>query len=128
FHNDHGRAFEDWTEKSGFAAAGTGWWSALAAADFNGDGRLDYVAGNLGLNTRYHATAEFPALLFYGNFGGTAPLAIEAYYENGRLFPWITRSELGAKIPSVLKRFPKSDGYARATLGEILGEEKLAAA
>jgi hypothetical protein len=68
-------------------------------------------------------------LLFSGNFAGTAtPQLIEAYYEGDRLFPWRTRKELGAKIPSILKRFPKNDPYARATLAEILGEDKLAAA
>ena len=128
FHNRDGRGFDDWTERAGFAAAGSGWWSALATADFNGDGRPDYAVGNLGLNTRYHASPDHPALLFYGDFGGAAPFAIEGYYENGRLFPWWTRKELGAKVPSILKRYPRNDQYARATLGEILGEERLAAA
>jgi hypothetical protein len=31
-------------------------------------------------------------------------------------------------IPSVLKRFPRNDYFARATLGEILGEDRIAAA
>jgi len=128
FHNREGRAFEDWTERAGFAAAGAGRRSALAAADFNGDGRLDYVVGNLGLNTRYQASAEFPALLFYGNFGPGAPIAVEACYEDARLYPWLTRDELAAKIPAVRKKYPKNDAYARATLGEILGEDRLAKA
>jgi hypothetical protein len=129
FHNNQGRGFEDWTAKAGFASAGTGWWNSLAAADFNGDGRPDYVAGNLGLNTQYQASPEHPALLFCGIFkeGGT-PQIIEAYYEGDRLFPWRTRKELGARIPSILKRYPRNDIYARATLGEILGEDRLAAA
>jgi len=38
FHKHHGKGFEDWTEKSGFAAAGHRWWTSLRA-DFNGDGR-----------------------------------------------------------------------------------------
>ncbi len=41
FHNDQGRGFTDWTDKAGFASAGTGWWTSLASADFNGDGRPD---------------------------------------------------------------------------------------
>ena len=30
FHNNQGRGFEDWTEKAGFAAAGTGWWTSIS--------------------------------------------------------------------------------------------------
>ncbi|MEI6107970.1 MAG: CRTAC1 family protein, partial [Opitutae bacterium] len=129
FHNEQGKGFVDWTEKSGFASAGTGWWNSIASADFNGDGQPDYVVGNTGLNTQYHADPAHPALLYYGEFkeGGT-PLAIEAYYEGEKLFPWRTRKDLGAVIPSILKRYPKNDIYARATLGEILGDAKLAAA
>jgi enediyne biosynthesis protein E4 len=129
FHNNQGKGFEDWSGRSGFAAAGSGWWTSIAAADFNGDGRTDYVVGNVGLNTQYNASPERPALIFYGDFsGGGEPQLIEAYYEGDRLYPWRTRQDLGAAIPSVLKRFPRNDYYARATLGEILGEENLARA
>ena len=129
FHNNQGGGFEDWTEKAGFGAAGTGWWNSIAAADFNGDGRPDYVVGNLGLNTQYRASPEHPALLFSGDFKGDGSnQLIEAYYEGDKLYPWRTRRELGASIPSILKRFPRNDFYARATLGEILGEDKLAKA
>jgi hypothetical protein len=129
FHNNQGRGLEDWSEKSGFSAAGTGWWNSIAAADLNGDGRIDYVVGNLGLNTHYHATPKHPALLFSGDFrgNGTKQL-IEAYYEGDTLYPWRTRHDLGASIPSILKRYPTFDSYARATLGQIVGEDKLAKA
>jgi hypothetical protein len=129
FHNNAGKGFEDWTEKAGFASAGTGWWTSIAAADFNGDGRIDYVVGNVGLNTQYHADPVHPALLFSGDFrgNGTTQL-IEAYYEGDKLYPWRTRRDLGGAIPSILKKFPRNDFYAQATLEEILGPAKLAAA
>jgi len=129
YRNNAGRGFEDWTAKAGFASAGTGWWTSLASSDFNGDGRPDFVAGNAGLNTAYHATAEEPALLFYGRFAdGGGPRLVEAYYEGGRLYPWRTRKDLGAQIPAILRKFPTNDAYARATLPEILGEARLTAA
>jgi hypothetical protein len=129
FHNNQGRAFEDWTERSGFASAGTGWWSSIAAADFNGDGRLDYVVGNVGLNTQYSASPSHPALLYYGDFNGDGGAQIvEATYEGDRLVPWRNSKQLGAVMPWILKRFPRNDDYAGATLAEILGDDKLAAA
>jgi hypothetical protein len=129
FHNNQGKGFEDWTEKAGFAAAGTGWWTSIAAADFNGDGRPDYIVGNVGLNTPYHAEPQHPALLFSGDFRGDGSTQlIEASYEGDRLYPLRIVRDVGAVIPSVLKRYPRFDLYGRATLGEIFGEDKLAAA
>ncbi len=129
FHNVGGKRFEDWTEKAGFASAGTGWWQSIATADFNGDGRPDYVVGNVGLNTQYHADPEHPALLYSGDFAGRgSDETVEAYYENGQLYPWRSRSDLGAAIPSVLRRYRWNNDYARATLPELLGADRLAAA
>jgi hypothetical protein len=129
FHNNAGTGFEDWTGKAGFASAGTGWWTSIASADFNGDGRPDYVVGNVGLNTQYHADPAHPALLFAGDFRGNGSnQLIEAYYEGDKVYPWRSRKGLAAAIPSIMKRFPKNAYYARATLGEIVGEERLAKA
>jgi hypothetical protein len=128
FHNNAGRGFEDWTERAGFTSAGTGRWSALATADFNGDGRPDFVVGNLGLNTRYRASKQEPALLFFGDFGGGSAVGVEGYFEEGVLYPWLSRGEMEAKVSGVRRRFPRNDAYARASLGEIVGEDRLAAA
>jgi hypothetical protein len=129
FHNREGKAFDDWTEKSGFAAAGAGWWRSIASGDFNGDGRLDYVVGNAGLNTPYHASPEHPTVLFAGDFGGRDPRElIEAVDEGGVLYPRRSRLELAAANPAVRIRFPKNDVFARASLAEIFGQDKLDAA
>ena len=129
FHNVDGKRFEDWTEKAGFASAGMGWWRSIATADFNGDGRPDYVVGNVGLNTQYRADSEHPALLFSGDFTGRGSSElVEAYYENGQLYPWRSRTDLGAAIPSVFRRYRSNNDYARATLPELLGADRLASA
>ncbi len=129
FRNREGRALEDVSTEWGFDTAGSGFWTSLAAADFNGDGRLDYAVGNLGLNTPYAASPERPLRLHVGDFAGRGePQLIESHAIDGSAYPLLSRAELGAKIPSVLKRFPSNDRFATATLEEILGPEALAKA
>ena len=128
-HNDQGKGFTDYSARAGFTAAGTGWWTSLATADFNRDGRPDYAVGNTGLNTPYHASTAEPVLLYYGRFGdGGPPQLVEAYYENEKLYPRRSRNELSVKIAGLLKRYPRNNDYAKATLAEILGEPRLAKA
>ncbi len=129
YRNLNGTGFEDQTEEVGFASAGTGLWSCLAVGDFNGDKRPDFIAGNIGLNTRYHATPDSPAVLYYGNFGGRPPAQlIEAHYENERLVPWRSRKELTDAIPSLARKFPSTNAYAAASLEEIISPLNLAKA
>jgi hypothetical protein len=129
FRNNEGTGFEDWSERAGFAAAGSGWWNSLAAADFNGDERPDYVAGNLGLNTPYHATPEHPAVLYYGEFDQRiGPRILEGAYEGDVLHPTRGRDKLLAGLPGLFSRFQKYDAFAKATLEEIATPERLAAA
>jgi hypothetical protein len=129
FRNEEGRGFRENTVEAGFDRAGHGLWSSLVAADFNGDGRLDYVAGNLGLNTPYHPTPTEPLVLLRGRFlGQPESQTVEGYYQMGRLYPRLPRGEMGVAFPSILRRFAQNNAYARATLAEILGEQDLAAA
>ena len=128
WRNEQGHLVNHSTE-AGFTTAGTGWWNSIEAADFNGDGRLDYAIGNVGLNTPYRASPEAPALLFYGSFGTSGPpQIIEARYDGDRLVPWRTRKELGARFPAMARKFPQSAAYARASLADLFGEANLAAA
>ena len=57
---------------------------------------------------------------------GSSQLITEAYYEGDRLYPWRALRDLGAVFPSLLKRYPQNENYARATLAEVFGEDKLA--
>ena len=69
FKNDQGK-FSETTSSSGLSKI-TGRWNSLTPVDFDQDGDMDYLAGNLGLNTKYHPSLEKPDLLFYGDMDDT---------------------------------------------------------
>jgi len=127
FHNN-GDTFENWTEKAGLAGR-TGWWSSLAAADLNGDGKLELIAGNVGLNTKYHASATEPAVLYSGDLDGSGnDQLVEALYEDGKLYPVRGRSKLAYIFPWIRKKFPTYEAYSQATIEDIFPSDTLAKA
>jgi enediyne biosynthesis protein E4 len=129
WRNDLGRRFTNASQQFGFSRVGAGWWSALAAADFNGDGRLDYAAGNTGLNTVYRASVDEPVLLLRGVFESSGkPQLIEAMFDHGTLVPRRGRTSLVAAMPALGRRFPTFAAYAAADLETMLGAELLRAA
>jgi hypothetical protein len=127
YRNDGGRLV-DRTEESGLGRY-TGWWNGLAGRDVDNDGDIDFVATNVGLNSRYRATAEQPLRLYYGDFTGAGiNECIEAYYENRRLLPVRDRVYATLVVPWVAEKFPTHKAYGRATLEEIYSAERLEAA
>ncbi len=127
FLKNDGKTFVDQTEAAGLAKY-TGWWNSLCAWDVDGDGDLDYVAGNQGLNTKYKASAEHPARLFFGDFddNGTRDL-VEAKYEGDNLLPVRGRSCSSQAMPFLAQKFPTYDQFASSLLKDIYPQEKLAA-
>lgn len=118
FRNEQGRLREA-TAEAGLAGR-TGWWNSLAAGDVDGDGDLDYIATNAGLNTKYHASADHPVRLFYGDFEKDGNLQlVEAEYENGVLFPVRGKSCSTRAMPHLAGKFSTFRDFAKASLAEI---------
>ncbi|MCA9189710.1 MAG: VCBS repeat-containing protein, partial [Planctomycetales bacterium] len=96
----------DATSTYGLAAT-TGWWNGIASCDVDADGDFDLVVTNTGLNTKYHATVEQPALLYYGDFSGDGQRhLIEAEFEDTTLFPVRGKSCSTNAMPHLANKFP----------------------
>lgn len=128
FRNDGGR-LSNRTQPAGLAPY-TGWWNSIAAADLNEDGWLDYIVGNVGLNTKYEASIEKPTVLLAGApTDGQASQLVEAQYApDGLLYPIRPYSKLRHAFPSLRGKFATFDDYARATLEEVFPASFLATA
>jgi len=97
-----------------------GWFNGIAARDLDGDGDMDYVVTNFGLNTKYHASAESPAILYYGDFEGNGERQlVEAGYEHDELFPVRGKSCSTAAMPSLADKFKTFHEFALAGLEDI---------
>ncbi|MBL63626.1 MAG: RNA-binding protein [Opitutae bacterium] len=106
-----------------------GWWTGIEAADLDGDGDMDYVVGNMGLNTKYHASKEKPYLLYFGDLDGSGtPRIVEACHEGGVLFPVRGKSCSTRAMPSLGKKFTSFHAFASATLPQIYAPQNLQAA
>ena len=106
-----------------------GWWNRIVAADFNGDGRVDFVVGNLGLNSRLQATAREPVTMYVKDFDGDgAAEQIISVYNQGHSYPLAQRDELLKTLPSLKTRFPTFKDYAKKTVTDIFTPQELSGA
>jgi hypothetical protein len=117
--------FENKTDEYGFSED-TGWWYSIAASDFDSDGDIDLIAGNLGLNYKYKASNEEPFEIYVEDFDSSGNLDIVlGYYNDGNLFPLRGRQCTSDQMPFVKKKFKTYDAFGKATLEEIYGEKNL---
>jgi len=122
---NHKGLLVDQTKEYGLSET-NGWWSRIKAVDLNGDGNIDLIAGNLGLNTQLKASTDQPLTITYSDFNDEGVvLPILCYYIQGKNYPYYTRDELLDQMPLLQKKFSRYADYADAQLTDIFPKEKL---
>ncbi len=116
--------FQDSTVSYGLEKS-SGWWNTLSVGDFDKDGDMDFVGGNLGLNSRLKASEQEPVELWVGDFDGNGSTEqILTYFNNGISYPFVSRDQLVKQIPQMRKKFLKYSSYSAATVDKVLSPEQ----
>jgi hypothetical protein len=103
-----------------------GWWFSLEQGDFDNDGDIDFIAGNLGLNYKYKTSTETPFDIYYTDFdaNGNGDIVL-GYYNNDKHYPLRGFSCSSQQIPGLKDKIKKYDVFASLELKEVYGENEL---
>ncbi|PSR56181.1 hypothetical protein AHMF7605_23085 [Adhaeribacter arboris] len=103
-----------------------GWWNSLTAGDFDNDGDMDYIAGNLGLNSKYKASPEQPVSVFAKDFDKNGSIdPVISYFIQNTNYPAPARDALTDQMVAMRRRFPRYADYGASTTESLFTEEEL---
>jgi len=118
FKNNKGD-FIDITKQMGLNDT-TGWWFSIKDRDFDNDGDIDFIAGNLGLNYKYHARKDASFDIYYYDFDGNNTKDIVlSYFNDGEKFPVRGRECSSQQMPGIKNKFEDYNSFANADLEDI---------
>lgn len=124
FKNQKGNSFEQiYTNQFKHTA---GLWNCIQSADIDQDGDMDFIIGNLGLNSRLQASKDQPLVLYKNDFDKNgSPDPIIGFYNKNKvgetkLYPLPARDDVVSQIVKFKARYVKYAEFGAATFEELL--------
>lgn len=103
-----------------------GWWNSLTAGDFDEDGDIDYVAGNLGYNSRYTASPDAPVCVYGKDFDKNGRIdPVMCHYMEGTNYIAHSRDMLIKQINSMRVRFKSYTDYGNTPFERSFTKDEL---
>lgn len=109
-----------------------GMWNSINGGDFDGDGDIDYIVGNVGLNARFKGTDEYPAKMLAGDFDGNGNYDVIPFIYLPKsnedkslvLVPYNAKDDMSKQLPMMQGRYTTFNEYATATFDNIFDADK----
>ena len=125
FKNNEGKSFTEVT-KDVYKAKQRGWWYDIEKGDFDNDGDMDLIVGNLGLNYKYHASVDKPFRVYLNDFDENATYDIVLSYKSDDTeYPVRGRQCSSEQMPAIKEKFKNYNSFASASLEEIYSDQML---
>jgi enediyne biosynthesis protein E4 len=108
-----------------------GLWTSLTSGDFDNDGDMDYIAGNVGENTLMKASDRFPVGMYAKDFNtdGVYDAIPTVFYQdnegNKKEVTFHGRDDLSKQMNTMRKKFPNFQTFANSTINDVLTDEDL---
>jgi hypothetical protein len=104
----------------------SGWWNTLTPVDFDNDGDVDLIGGNLGLNSRLKASVSEPLRMYVKDFDKNDSIdQVLTHYIHHVEYPFYTRDEMTKQMPYLKKRFLSYRKFAEADFNTMFPESQL---
>jgi hypothetical protein len=120
FLKGNGESLENITASTGLPKT-SGLWNSLVSADFDNDGDMDFIVGNLGLNSNLKIQYSNPIRLDYADFDGNGSVdPIFSKFEQGQYYPIASLDQLASQLPSITKKFRYYNTFARSSTQDLI--------
>jgi hypothetical protein len=107
----------------------SGWYNVVHPIDLEGDGDMDFLLGNTGMNNRFKPSVDNSTLLYVGDFDKNGALEhLFARMIDNQVYPLTLKHDLEMQVPSLKKKYLKYSSYNDQRVDEIFSPNELNAA
>ncbi|AWW00993.1 RNA-binding protein [Arcticibacterium luteifluviistationis] len=103
-----------------------GWWNTIKEGDFDGDGDMDYILGNFGLNSQLKTSVEEPITLYAKDFDGNGSIdpVLSTYY-SGKNYPVFSKDDISKQLNFIKSKYVDYSSYADKEITDIFSTKEL---
>ncbi|UBM60508.1 VCBS repeat-containing protein [Marinilongibacter aquaticus] len=116
-------------EKSGLEDY-QGIWNSITSGDYDQDGDIDYIVGNVGENGLFKGSKDYPAMLLSGDFDGNKNYDVLPFVyfpdENGEkvFVPYNGKDDISRQLSVLRTRFNTYKAFSEVRANDLLTEEE----